>query len=221
MNAVSLLPDSVAIPADISRLVQDAYDDGGVDVCETLTDSYASAKNEYDFIVNDKESRARAFRINDAAGGYDENMVGWIDATRKDTNDKQAEASVRDTEDSLEVIVLWRDSGGRLRLLPWIEKIAGVKEYELDQYYTPDESVARALAFCTVNLPLHKDWQIDRAIKELESEGFSAWQDSYWLEGELFLILNESMHCELIGYEVRYTWEKGLKMNYKKKGGRQ
>jgi hypothetical protein len=89
--------------------------------------------------------------------------------------------------------------------------------YELNPDYTPDESVARVLASCTINLPLREDWQIDRAIKQLEEEGFPAWQTSYWLAGELFLILDEEMCCDFMGYSVRYSWEKGLEMHYTKK----
>ncbi|MDR2162671.1 MAG: CRISPR-associated helicase Cas3' [Clostridiales Family XIII bacterium] len=217
MNTVLLLSTSITLPSDISHLVQNAYDDRGLDTSGDIAEKYALAKNDYDSIVNDKKTRARDFQIGGPSGGYDKNMVGWIDIERNDTNDKEAEASVRDTEDSLEVIMLWRDADKRLRLFPWIEEREGMGNYELNPDYTPDESVARVLASCTVNLPIRKDWQIDLAIKQLEEEGFPAWQKSYWLAGELFLILDEEMYCDFIGYSVRYSWETGLEMRYTKK----
>jgi CRISPR-associated endonuclease/helicase Cas3 len=214
MNTVLLLPDSIALPADISPLVQSAYDDRSADVDERLAERYAAAKGTYDFTVDDKEARARAFQIRGPDGGVHRNMVDWIDVERDDANDKKAEASVRDTEDNLEVIVLWRDGTGRLRLFPWIEERENLGDYELHPGYAPEESVARALAVCTVSLPLHKDWQIDGAIRELESSGPPDWQESHWLAGELFLILDEEFRCELIGFDVKYGWETGLQFHY-------
>jgi len=54
---------------------------------------------------------------------------------------------------------------------------------------------------------------IDRTIEELENlnkERLSLWQNSVWLRGELFLILNEAYGASLCGYCLRYDQREGL-----------
>jgi CRISPR-associated endonuclease/helicase Cas3 len=215
MNTVQLLPDSVLLPDDISILVQNTYDDNGVDIGEHLFDQYAIAKRDYDEIISQKEERANDFQIGAPGQTITGNMVNWINVERSDGKNKEAEASVRDTEDSLEVIVLMRDQESRLRLLPVIEKISNIGDYELFRDYVPNEAVAKILASCTIRLPFRKDWQISKAIKELEQE-LQEWQQSHWLKGELFLILDENMHCKLAGCEVEYSEDKGLELHWKR-----
>jgi CRISPR-associated endonuclease/helicase Cas3 len=215
MNTVHLLPDSVLLPDDISPLVQNTYDDSGVDIDERLFDQYAIARGDYDRIISQKEERANDFQIGDPSKVAIKNMVNWIDIERNDGKNNEAEASVRDTEDSLEVIVLMRDQENRLRLLPEIERIAGIGDYELSRDYAPNDAVAKILASCTIRLPFRKDWQISKVIKELEQE-LREWQQSYWLRGELFLILDANMRCELAGYEVEYSGDRGLRLYWKR-----
>jgi hypothetical protein len=211
MNTLSLLPDTIMLPVDISPLVQGAYDDLGVNVDKRLFEQYDKAKKEYETMIAKKESRADVFRIGCPDGGNHGDMVDWVSTKREDKNDKQAEATVRDIEDSLEVIILWRDSENRLRLFPWIEEREGIADYELHPGYMPDEQVARILASCTISLPL-RGKQIDDAIEELDDGRFSEWWKSYWLNGELFLVLDKNKSCELAGHTIKYSWEIGLEM---------
>jgi CRISPR-associated endonuclease/helicase Cas3 len=238
MNTLLLLPPCIILPTDISPLVQSAYDAKGVDIekniqrervsaerdhnvketniDEDIAQQYMDAKINYEDEIHNKRGKAGAFQIGFPNGGSERTMVNWLNIERKDARDakaNEAEASVRDTEDRLEVIVLWRDKESRLRLFPWIEEYTEIGDYELSPYYTPAEHVAKRLASCTVSLPIYNDGQIGEAIDVLEKEGHVAWQKSPWLNGELFLILDENKRGRLVGYEMSYSCEKGLEMN--------
>jgi hypothetical protein len=57
---------------------------------------------------------------------------------------------------------------------------------------------------------------MDRAIEELEAECVLTWQakDSYWLAGELILMLDEECRTRLAGYDLHYTPRDGLKVTH-------
>jgi hypothetical protein len=55
---------------------------------------------------------------------------------------------------------------------------------------------------------------LERAINELEANYVAAWQakDSYWLAGELILVLDENCRTQLAGFDLRYTSTDGLEV---------
>ena len=55
---------------------------------------------------------------------------------------------------------------------------------------------------------------LDRTIEELErmnSQMIPEWQESFWIKGELVLLLNEAYSAELCGFHIMYTQEEGLR----------
>lgn len=62
---------------------------------------------------------------------------------------------------------------------------------------------------------------MDETINELEKISLNelrSWQQSDWLKGELFLILDEQFSAELCGYHLRYDQHYGM-LSEKIEGG--
>jgi hypothetical protein len=130
----------------------------------------------------------------------------------------KAEASVRDIEESLEVIIVQKKPNGRLHLLPWIgdESKDVPCGAEISVEYVPDSNVARLAATCTVSLPMRLCHAgiVDKVIGTLEQRaldsGVGIWQESYMLKGLLPLILDENLKAEVCGYTLEYSEAIGL-----------
>ncbi|MGI6169960.1 MAG: hypothetical protein ACOYI4_09770, partial [Christensenellales bacterium] len=104
---------------------------------------------------------------------------------------------------SLEVLVVQRRDQAYY-MLPWLTKFQGV---EIPADRPPNADHARAIAECSIQLPPELCWKLNNTIEELEKislHGLSAWQQSPWLKGELFLVLDERLSTELCGYHLRY-----------------
>ena len=127
---------------------------------------------------------------------------------------QQGEAAARDTDESIEVLLIQEKSGSRLHFLPWIED---GREIPID--VVPGKELARTVARQRIRLPgiLCAPWSIEKTISELEQSNsikLSQWQQSPWLKGELVLILNESFEAKLGDYCLTYHKQAGL--SYKK-----
>ena len=94
-----LLPGTIKLPDDISPLVNSTYDG-----------SDGLGKPEYDMMIADKQSRADAFRLSEPNRGYP-TIVGLLQHSVSDS-DKAAEASVRDGEDAIEVVLISESERG-------------------------------------------------------------------------------------------------------------
>ena len=55
-----------------------------------------------------------------------------------------------------------------------------------------------------------QNWNIEKTVSELEKNGIAEWQKSYLLKGKLVLFVDENNEAELLGYKLRYSYEKGL-----------
>jgi CRISPR system Cascade subunit CasA len=204
MTTKYLLPDRICLPEDISRFVRAAYG-AGAEVPASEGDRYEAAKNEHQKLIRDKAIRAEAFQLTAPMPG-DHDLTNTLD---RQHSDKTGEATVRDGEIAVEVILLQWISG-KHRLLPWID---GGKAIPTDA--APDLDTAFTLAGCKVRLPwvFSKPWAIDKTISELEEKGQGlqqVWKDSPWLNGELFLTLDEHFEAVLCEQTIKYDRETGL-----------
>jgi CRISPR-associated endonuclease/helicase Cas3 len=207
MRTKALLPPRLTLPQSISDLVQDAYDET-LDIVPEPP-GYREAKERWGKVLSDKEKRAEDFRICPPWSGPAMNLVGWLN-TDVPASDKHGEAAVRDTDESIEVLLVQERDGGRLCFLPWIEK-----GREIPQNETPCDELARTLACQSIRLPrtLCAPWKICKTIDTLETlngQRLSEWQKSPWLKGELFLILDENCSTNLCGYRLKYDINYGL-----------
>lgn len=199
------------LPADISRLVQVAYGDAPVGP-EHWSEALDESRKDYRAKLADKRSRADAFRLGPVrrAGRA---VVGWVDAGVGDADEtRSGRAQVRDSEESIEVLVVQRRRDGTLTTLPWLDRGRG--GLELSEHAVPPRRAAEAVAASALSLPWHfsKPWVIDRTIAELEKFQVEAWQvkECPWLAGELILVLDEDCQTRLSGFDLRYSRADGL-----------
>lgn len=205
LRTKAFLSLQIILPDDIPKLVQDVYDED-LDLYPEPS-GYKEAKCEQEKRIKYKEELARKFRIDPPWPNHSYSLVGWLDT---DVSDQHGEAAVRDTDESMEVLLIQMKRNGSMYFLPWIEK---GRVIPLDR--VPDNKLARALARQRIRLPrsLCAPWIIDKTIAELEyrnSQFFTEWQESSWLKGELFLVLDENCNANLCGYHLNYDRINGL-----------
>ncbi|MGW8712625.1 CRISPR-associated helicase Cas3' [Streptomyces sp. NPDC055753] len=207
----------VRLPADISALVQDAYGEGPVGP-DGWQDVMKTAGERFERHRDDQAERAAVFRLG-GVGRPGRPLFGWVAAGVGDTDDTPAgRAQVRDSRDSLEVVVVQRRADGTLATLPWLRTDGTGRRrsgLELSQDATPTRFSARTAASCGLRLPLQFSGEtMDRAIEELEQLYLPNWQgkNSPWLSDQLILALDEDCQTRLAGFTLHYSPSDGLEV---------
>ncbi|MGW3148865.1 CRISPR-associated helicase Cas3' [Streptomyces sp. NPDC001177] len=208
----------VRLPADISPLVQEAYGAALVGP-ESWAQVLQEARAQFDTHRSEQEARAAVFRLG-GVGRAGQPLFGWVAAGVGDADDTRAgRAQVRDSRESLEVVVVQRRADGALVTLPWLgadRKGRPRSGLVLPQDQTPTSFVARTAASCGLRLPIQFSYAeaLDRAIAELEQLYVPAWQgkDSPWLSDQLILVLDEDCQTRLAGFALRYSPFDGLEV---------
>ncbi|MFI6646326.1 CRISPR-associated helicase Cas3' [Streptomyces sp. NPDC050529] len=208
----------VRLPDDISPLVQAAYADGP-DGPAGWSDVMTEARARYERHRADQAERAAVFRLG-KVGAAGRPLFGWVAAGVGDADDTRAgRAQVRDSRESLEVVVVQRRADGSLATVPWLapdrhgNPLAGL---DLPRDQPPPARAARAAASCGLRLPIQFSYAdvMDRAIAELEELYVPAWQvkESHWLSGQLILALDEDCQTHLAGFSLSYSESDGLEV---------
>lgn len=207
----------VELPADISPLVQSAYGEGQVGP-DHWRGALQEARQQFERFRADQAERAAVFRLGDV-GKPGRPLFGWVAAGVGDTDDTPAgHAQVRDSRDSLEVVVVQQRGDGSLATLPWLKPDGKKRQragIELPQDATPTRFAARTAASCGLRLPLQFSGEsMDRAIEELERLYLPNWQgkNSPWLSDQLILALDEDCQTHLAGFMLRYSPSDGLEV---------
>lgn len=226
-SAAALLPHfeqgearPVRLPDDISPLVQAAYADGAAGPAGWV-DAMAEARERYEQHRADQAERAAVFRLG-KVGKAGRPLFGWVAAGVGDADDSRAgRAQVRDSRESLEVVVVQRRDDGTLATVPWLApdrrgNPLGGLDLPLDQ--VPTRQAARAAASCGLRLPIQFSYAdvMERAIAELEELYVPAWQvkESQWLSGQLVLALDEDCQTHLAGFSLSYSESDGLEVTH-------
>ena len=214
MNARRLLPEKLHLPDDIRDMVEQAYSSDGIEMPSEYQIEYQSARKEMNSLISIKEEKARAFQIKEPKQGQ-HSLIGWLDRSKDDdSKDRIGEATVRDTEGSIEVILI-QEREGRFHMLQLNDKMSGK---EIPVSGTPEPEMCFTLAGCKVALPhfFSVPWRLEKTIRELEKDNThrlpECWQESHWLAGELFLILDENNTAVLSGQKIIYDNRLGLRM---------
>ncbi|MEU3654813.1 type I-E CRISPR-associated protein Cse1/CasA [Streptomyces sp. NPDC032161] len=203
----------LVVPDHISPLVQAAYDDRAVGP-EHWAPALAEARHEYVKRLTDKRERANTFRL-DPVRRAGRPIIGWLDGNAGDADDSRAgRAQVRDSDESLEVLVVQRREDGRLTTVDWLD--GGRGGLDLPEHAPPVRRAAEAVAASALTLPrsLTHPGVIDRTIAELERFVVPAWQvkECPWLAGELLLVLDERCQTRLSDLEIHYSADDGLRV---------
>lgn len=198
----------LSIPADIPRLVHDAYSYDLIPPPSWDLDWELARKEELEHVA-DQQDKARTFCL-PAVMKHGRSLEGLTSGNIGEVNEDspQARAAVRDGDDALEVVVVQRCQGVD-RTPDWLtfdDPVLPVRDVP------PSWAQARFLAKCTVNLPrrLTNACIVDRVIEGLEQNYFGGWRTSPYLKDQLTLVLDESRACELAGHLVRYDPQRGL-----------
>ena len=206
----ALLPECVSIPEQIPDLVQAVYEEPEED------DALRKVYEAHRLKIGDKRSKADAFLLKapPKEGRRVKTMTGLLRASAPDT-EAQGEARVRDSAFSVQVLVMVQYPDGSIGFPPWI------RGDRLSASHAPSDEEGRRIARQRLTLPyvFCVGENGDRTIEELERRNRDAipeWQNSSWLRGELVLLLDESLHCELLDYNLWYDRNQGLL--YEKKG---
>lgn len=209
LAAVGVLADRwdahVSLPGDIPLLVADAAE-GDFARPESWASAWDAASAEAVQREADQAHRATTFLLDVPRSG---DLVDWLAADVGDADDSgRGQAQVRDTDASIEVLVVQR-MNGEIRMLPWLPDVGGEP---INTDWPPPSHQSYAIAACSLRLPyaLTTPWKIESVIRELEANGFAGWQQSPLLRGELVLVLDENLTAELAGIHVRYDREYGL-----------
>lgn len=226
LKTKAFLQECIKIPDDIPRLVQQIYEKGYRDLTikrlakleamnlQDVKKVYEIAHREYQNRLETKKTKARTYQINTPVNQR-QDLLGWLAAPlEQDRSGKRGEATVRDSEESLEVLVICQKADGFLYTVPWLSNYG---DEQIDD--VPNEKVAKAIASCSLTLPSYftKTWKIDQTIDELEKEvntyHLDRWYYSHWLKGELFLILNEDYEARLLDCLISYDEMYGLRVD--------
>ncbi|WP_162893113.1 CRISPR-associated helicase Cas3' [Microbacterium halotolerans] len=200
--------ERIALPDDIPVLVQKVY---GPDEIHPLSwnEKAQSARAEFGALQEDKRRRAETFQL--AADGAEGSLIGWIDASAGDAaSDSEAQAAVRDGEETLEVLVIQQKDG--VWVTPdWLDGEDG--NIQLPDNEPPDGRLTRIVLGCALRLPaaMCHPGRIDAQIADLESQyPIQAWHGSHALRGELVLPLDADRSGRLGDDIVRYDPENGF-----------
>jgi CRISPR-associated endonuclease/helicase Cas3 len=190
------LPSQICLPHDIPRLVQEVY--GAIELDEDIVE----AKEKWDMKRQDKERRAENFCLHRPWLNTDMTMEGLlVSYVQDDGYDRRAKAAVKDTQDTIEVILICEKQGQ-------YELIDGTK---LPKDKLPDDDLAKLIAKHTLRLPQKCSHYAHLAeLEKITNNKVRKWQESPWLSGELFQILDENGTALLDSYELQYTKKYGL-----------
>lgn len=215
----------IMLPRDIPQLVRDAYS-GRVEelVPDRWKGAYEKAKAAREYRNETKIQRAHKCLLQELsyAKKNDWTLVNLADknSVKEDARDSdRGNRAVRDTQETIEVLLARKLQDGEVALLPWIGDEAVVAGSVLPTDWEPSREESMLLAECAVRLPLSicPADKLDDCIEELERGCVNyvrCWQESPWLAGRLLLPMEETepgvFECELLGKRLRYTRRGGL-----------
>ncbi|RLV78600.1 type I-E CRISPR-associated protein Cse1/CasA [Streptomyces rapamycinicus] len=207
--------DGVALelPDCISPLVQTAYGEQPAGP-SAWSQQIAEARVAHEQLLAEKREKAGGFLL-DSVARAGRPLYGWLEAAAGDVDDSSAgRAQVRDSAETLEVLVVQRQADGRLTTVPWLNRGRGGLELPTD--FPPSRRAAEAVAASALTLPgrFSTPWMIDRVITELEQFLVPAWQvkECPWLAGELILVLDADCQTRLAGFLLTYSRADGLRV---------
>ena len=219
---------SLALPRDIARLVRSAYGPSvGDAIPQGWRSAYEAACENRESTEKDKERRAGLYLLPSAErlARDGKSLTGLFahaveDGSDARLNEDVGQRAVRDTQETVEVLLVCRREG-RICLLPWVgdEKNGVERGQVVPTAYEPEWALATVLAQSAVRLPLAlcRPQQLDELIEELESgceRWVVLWQGTSVLAGRLALALEEVepgiFEAPVLDVTLRYTREEGL-----------
>lgn len=202
------------IPDDVATLVECVYEQT-VEMPGEWSQQYDLAVERERRDLERKRLSADQWLLPNVPTCY---VRGWMSRGDPEAEGVRGRAAVRDTEESIEVVVV-RETERGLELLPWVADQMGLDPLLGTGAEEPPDEQARAAALCTVNLPpaLCAPYVVDEVINTLETRGtYRGWQESRWLRGALPLVLNDRREVVIACHErsfcLHYDRRLGLRL---------
>lgn len=191
------LPDILEMPDCIPQLVEMVYSEPTDE--EKTDSSYMKLANE----IQTKTEKAKKYCINSSKlGSKRNNLLSDFLSADESYIDTDAEAAVRDTDETIEVIALVRNDENSCT------DFSRTAIFNVNT--TLEHSEERLIANQRLKLPPSFAKYHFRETLESLTPIPKGWRDSKLLRGELLLILDENGEAELIEKRLRYTKERGL-----------
>jgi CRISPR-associated helicase Cas3/CRISPR-associated endonuclease Cas3-HD len=207
---------TLRLPSDIPRLVRLAYDpDAGIPA--GWQDAWSAAKDREFSERTMAIARAQTYLLDPPSRRSTMSGLVDVDSGDPDKREEQGRSQVRDSDEGLEVMALWRGSDGLLRLPEGLARFGGCIVPEGQQWGPAEESLARAMATCTLRLPASLCYPrvVEQVIADLEKMAdYSGWQSSHWIAGELVVVFDESGVCHVAGHRLSYDPDQGLRVTH-------
>lgn len=213
----------VSLPNDIPRLVRTAYSPRNISahIPERWREKYEKDCEARSAKEVEKGNRAKTYLLSKVDELVrDQSRLSSLASHNQVRGDEdRGQRAVRDTQESIEVLLVRECDGGGISLLPWVSYSGVGAGEEIPTYDEPRPALARLIAQCAVRLPLSACPVSleDECIEELEEKCgryVGAWQESPWLAGRLLLPMREmgdgSFEATVLGNELRYTRLDGL-----------
>jgi hypothetical protein len=203
------------LPDNIAGLVQAAYGSQTLGPAE-WQEATEDAQNAEVREIKTMRSKAATFRIA-SPKSPGRPILGWLHAGVGEADEtRQGRAQVRNGDDSIEVILLFRGPDSELHIPKGNHRHAS-EVIPTDR--RPDDSLARAAAGCLVRLPawITRGPNGDKVISQLERNGwFPEWQNNSVLAGQLVLPIDEVNGRTISGLRFRYDMANGLEVDLEK-----
>ncbi len=187
------LPDRLVIPDCIPELVSAVYH---------AADEQDPLYQAYQRVISEKETKASGYCINAKNLGkkYKKLLSDFLDDDVGST--KEAEASVRDTDETIEVIVLKKTADRMFALMN------GAAEFDPTMPIGAQE--AKQIAHERLRLPLFfSKYHFADTLKALDVMP-EKWRESAWINGEMLLLTDENADAVLLGRKLHYDRKYGL-----------
>lgn len=218
-----------SLPQDIATLVRLAYSEKvEAEIPEEWAASYQSCVSARLEEYSTKRERAKNCLLKsiESMERNNQNLVDWFAKANEiddAADDDKGPRAVRDTQDTVEVVLL-RHEKGNLALLPWVGSVQlGIRPGESFQNGAMiSENLAKTIAQCSVRLPLAvcNYHNLDKLISELETRCDDItryWQESKWLSGKLVVLLKEESTNVFVSqynnFKLKYSERAGLEYN--------
>jgi CRISPR-associated endonuclease/helicase Cas3 len=215
LRTAALLFDraEITLPADIPTLVQAAY--SGIPLGPApWQDAMRHAEERHEREVEHRRSRAAEFLLGEVGRDQD-TLDGLIRAGVGDPQDepRQGSGQVRDGDESIEVLVVQRDSDNGILTPDWVPG-GGV---QIPRDSPVDGTTARIVAACALRLPpaMSRMNPIgDGVIRALERNHFTSFDKQPLLDGQLVLVLDADRSADVCdgpaAFRLTYDLRRGL-----------
>lgn len=204
---------SVTIPDEIAPLVEAVYGDTEQSLPDDWHDAVEKADEHFRRERREQSHRAQSYLLQGLASER-RTLMGWVAGPDVDPElTPPGRATVRDSDETLEVVVLQRAPEGHLILPTWLPRDGG---RQIPTTEPPDGALTRTILGCMLRLPsgMCRGNALDRHIEALERAfELPAWHASHTLKGELVLVLDGDGRGRLNEFDLDYTPADGLRFS--------